>query len=115
MLEIELSDSTLDTLLAVGLNVVAALAILLVGRWLARRAVDLGGRVMTRRGFDPTVGGFVTNIAYLALLVLVVIAGADPASACRPPRSSRSSARPVSPSVSPCRARCRTSPPASSS
>lgn len=74
MPQFKLSGNTLDTLLVVGLNVVAALAILIVGRWLARRVVDLGGRMMTRRGFDPTVGGFVTNIAYLALLVLVVIA-----------------------------------------
>ena len=74
MNDIELSESFLDTLLAVGTNVVAALAILIVGRWLARRAVDIGGRTMLRRGFDPTVGGFVVNIAYLVLLVLVVIA-----------------------------------------
>ena len=59
---------------AYGLNLVAALAILYVGRWIARRTVTVGQRVMTRRGLDPTVVGFVGNIAFMALLIVVVIA-----------------------------------------
>ncbi len=59
---------------AYGLNLVAALAILYVGKWIARRVVTLGERVMTRRGLDPTVVGFVGNIAFMALLIVVVIA-----------------------------------------
>ena len=74
MENLRLSDSSVENLVAFGLNVASALLILVVGRWLARRAVDFGGRLMTRRGFDPTVGGFITNIAYLMLLVLVAIA-----------------------------------------
>ena len=74
MEELALPENLPETLVDIGVNVVAAIAILLVGRWIARRAVDFGGRVMTRRGFDPTVGGFVVNIAYIVLLALVVIA-----------------------------------------
>ncbi len=57
-----------------GLNAVAALIIFFVGKWIARRAVNLGGRLMSQRGIDPTVGGFVTNILYMTLLMLVIIA-----------------------------------------
>lgn len=57
-----------------GLNAVAALVIFFVGKWIARRVVNLGGRLMNQRGIDPTVGGFVTNILYMILLMLVIIA-----------------------------------------
>ncbi len=57
-----------------GLNAVAALIIFFVGKWIARRVVNLGGRLMSQRGIDPTVGGFVTNILYMILLMLVIIA-----------------------------------------
>ena len=57
-----------------GLNAIAALIIFFVGKWIARRVVNLGGRLMNQRGIDPTVGGFVTNILYMILLMLVIIA-----------------------------------------
>ena len=59
---------------AYGLNLLAALAILYVGRWVARRLVAVAGRVMTARGLDPTVIGFVSNIAFVVLLLIVAIA-----------------------------------------
>jgi len=74
MENLSMPDALPETLLAFGADVFVALLILFVGRWLARRAVDLGGRMMSRRGFDPTVGGFITNIAYIVLLVLVAVA-----------------------------------------
>jgi small conductance mechanosensitive channel len=36
--------------------------------------VNIGGRLMNQRGVDPTVGGFVTNILFMMLLMLVIIA-----------------------------------------
>lgn len=57
-----------------GLNLLAALLIFFVGKWLARRLVNLGSRLMTQRGIDATVGGFVSNILYMALLMLIIIA-----------------------------------------
>lgn len=57
-----------------GLNILAALLIFFVGKWLARRLVNLSSRLMSQRGIDATVGGFVSNILYMALLMLVVIA-----------------------------------------
>ncbi|MFK7856257.1 MAG: mechanosensitive ion channel family protein [Granulosicoccus sp.] len=55
-------------------NALAALAIFFIGKWIARRAVDFGGRLMEQRDIDPTVGGFVKNIVYMVLLMLIIIA-----------------------------------------
>lgn len=57
-----------------GLKVLIALAIFFVGKWIARRAVNVAGKMMTQRHIDPTVGGFVTNILYMLLLMLIIIA-----------------------------------------
>lgn len=56
-----------------GLKLLATLLIFLVGRWLARRLVGGLDRVMTRAGVDATLGGFLRNIAYAVMLVLVII------------------------------------------
>ncbi len=57
-----------------GLQIVAALVVFFVGRWLARRISNLVERGLTRAGTDPTLIGFFHNIAYFGLLVLVIIA-----------------------------------------
>lgn len=62
-------------LLAVyGLKVLAALAILLVGRILAGWARKLVNKVMTKSKADPIIVGFVGSIVYVALLAFVVVA-----------------------------------------
>lgn len=57
-----------------GLKVVAAIAIFIIGKWIAKRAVSFAGSLMQQRQIDPTVSGFVTNILYILLLLLVCIA-----------------------------------------
>lgn len=57
-----------------GLKILAAIAIFFIGKWIAKRVVNIAGSVMQRRSIDPTVGGFVTNILYMILLLLVSIA-----------------------------------------
>lgn len=57
-----------------GLKVAAAIAIFIVGKWLARRLVNFTAALMSSRSIDPTVGGFVSNILYMLLLLLVSIA-----------------------------------------
>jgi small conductance mechanosensitive channel len=57
-----------------GLKVIAAVAIFIIGRWVAmlvRRGVR---RVMERAKVEPIIIGFVSSIAYIALLAFVVIA-----------------------------------------
>ena len=57
-----------------GIKVLAALAIFVIGRWVAmgvRRGVR---RMMEKGGIDPMIIGFVGSITYIALLAFVVIA-----------------------------------------
>lgn len=57
-----------------GLQIVAAIIIFYVGRWLARKLTDLLERGLTKAGTDPTLVGFFRNIAYFGLLIMVIIA-----------------------------------------
>ncbi len=57
-----------------GLNVLAALAILIVGQWLAKVIGRTTKLVMTRRGVDPTLVNFTNSLVYYAALAFVVIA-----------------------------------------
>jgi len=57
-----------------GANAIFALVIFFVGKWIAKRLIGVVGGLMARRGIDPTVGGFVSNIAYVVLLAIVIIA-----------------------------------------
>ncbi|HMT37333.1 mechanosensitive ion channel family protein [Thermomonas sp.] len=56
-----------------GLRLLAAIVIFVVGRWLARRLSTGLDRVMERAGVDATLGGFLRNIAYAIMLVLVIM------------------------------------------
>jgi len=63
-----------DVMTAWGIKVLAAIAILIIGRWIAmlvRRGVR---RVMERAKVEPIITGFVSSIAYIALLAFVVVA-----------------------------------------
>ena len=57
-----------------GLKVLAALAIFIIGRWVAK-GVRRGVRSMLEKGgADPIIVGFVGSITYIALLAFVVVA-----------------------------------------
>ncbi|SIR05927.1 mechanosensitive ion channel family protein [Solilutibacter tolerans] len=56
-----------------GLKLLAAVIIFVVGRWLAKRLSNGLDRVMGRAGVDVTLGGFLRNIAYAVMLVLVIM------------------------------------------
>lgn len=58
------------------LKLLAAIVILVVGRWLARKLATLLARVLEKNGIDVTLTGFLENITYYTLLVLVLIAAA---------------------------------------
>jgi small conductance mechanosensitive channel len=57
-----------------GLKIVAAVAIFFIGKWIAKRVINIAGTLMRQREIDPTVAGFVTNILYMILLLLITIA-----------------------------------------
>jgi small conductance mechanosensitive channel len=57
-----------------GLKIVAALVILIVGRWIAQGAQRLTARLLTKRNVDPTIVSFVEHLTYIALMAFLVIA-----------------------------------------
>ena len=56
-----------------GLKVIAAIAVFIVGRWIAKILTTFTEKVMNKRQIDPTIVSFVGNLIYIALLVFVVL------------------------------------------
>jgi len=63
-----------EYLLVYGLNVIAAIVIFLVGRWLSGVVSRLIEKMMLRSEADKMLSGFVKNIVYFGLLVFVIVA-----------------------------------------
>jgi small conductance mechanosensitive channel len=57
-----------------GLKVIAAIAIFIIGRWVAKGVRAGVRRMMKKTDVDPIVIGFVGSITYIALLAFVIIA-----------------------------------------
>lgn len=63
-----------EYLVTYGLQIIAALAILIVGRWVAKLTTRGITRAMVRADADRTLTKFVENVSYFAMLFLVIIA-----------------------------------------
>ena len=61
---------------AYALNIIGALLIFIVGKWLARRISNLLARLLEKNNFDLALVSFLTHLTYYALVVLVVVAAA---------------------------------------
>jgi small conductance mechanosensitive channel len=57
-----------------GIKIIAAIVILIIGRWVAGVVKRFIVRTMEKRDVDPTLAGFTSNIAFAALMIFVVIA-----------------------------------------
>jgi small conductance mechanosensitive channel len=57
-------------------KIVAALLILVIGKWLAKKTANLIAKFMKKNKVDVTLVGFLDSIIYYTLLVMVVIAAA---------------------------------------
>ncbi len=57
-----------------GIKVIAAVAIFVIGRWIAKIVRNFVRRLMERSKVDVTLVSFVGNLTYIALLTFVVIA-----------------------------------------
>jgi small conductance mechanosensitive channel len=57
-----------------GLKLITALAIFVIGRWIARRLTSLLEKGMTKAGTEHTLVVFLRNIAYVGLMVFVILA-----------------------------------------
>ena len=70
----ELLEKLYTYLMTYGLNVVAAILIFIVGKWLARLLTNVLEKVMVKGKVDKTLVAFVKNIAYASILAFVIIA-----------------------------------------
>ncbi|BBO67541.1 mechanosensitive ion channel protein [Desulfosarcina alkanivorans] len=70
----EILEKVYQLLTVYGLKVLAALAIFIIGRWVAKGVRKLVERVMTKGKVDPTLISFTSNMAYIGLLAFIVIA-----------------------------------------
>ncbi len=68
------SEQLLDLALPVLGNVVAALAIFYIGKWIAALLLRLMRQAMTRAKVDETLASFISNVLYGLALAVVVIA-----------------------------------------
>lgn len=68
------SEMVREILTVYGLKVIAAIAILIIGRLVSGWIRGLLHKMMERGGTDPMLISFVSNLAYFALLAFVVIA-----------------------------------------
>lgn len=57
-----------------GLKIIAALIVLIVGRWVAQVIKNIIKKLMQKKAVDPTLISFIADLAYFSLLVFVVIA-----------------------------------------
>ncbi len=67
------ADKVYEILTVYGLKIIAAIAIFIIGRWVAKAVKRLVERLMKKGGVDGTLIKFVGNMAYIALLAFVVI------------------------------------------
>jgi small conductance mechanosensitive channel len=67
------SDLAITYATEYGLKLLGAIAIFIIGRWVAKAVLNFMRRVMTRARVDETLISFATHVAY-ASLILVVIA-----------------------------------------
>ena len=57
-----------------GPNLIAAILILIIGKWVARLLSNLIEKIMIKSKIEKTLASFVKNISYVALFVFVIIA-----------------------------------------
>lgn len=67
-------ERLVETGMTFGTNLIAALAIFLIGKWIASRLVILMKAALTRAKVDRTLVSFLGNVANVGLLILIIIA-----------------------------------------
>ncbi|HEV2681407.1 MAG TPA: mechanosensitive ion channel domain-containing protein [Rhodanobacter sp.] len=62
-----------DQAVQIGLHLIGALLVLLVGLWLARRLANFAQRALGRANLDSTLSGFLRNLIYGVLVALLLV------------------------------------------
>jgi len=75
----DLGDPTLiqTMLIPWAIKIAIALAIFVIGRWIAQWVTSVIRKVMTKANMDPMLVSFLGNIVYMVLLLAVVMAALD--------------------------------------
>ena len=74
-MEKEVIIAQIKSLLAIyGLNIIAAIAIFVIGKWAVGRLREIIFTLMTKRGVDETLARFATSLAYGLMMAFVIIA-----------------------------------------
>lgn len=71
-----LQDFASENLVAYAYNIVAALVIFIIGKWIASRVAAVSRNLFSKK-IDVTVANFIANIINIAILAFVVIAALD--------------------------------------
>ncbi len=74
LLNPELISNLITAAQTMGLKLLAALATFIIGRWIAKIAVTAIKKALLRGKADPTLAGFLGNVAYGLIMAVVVIA-----------------------------------------
>ena len=64
-----------------GVKILAAVAVFIIGRWVAKLMRRIVKKVMEKRSVDPTIGKFVRNLLYIALLTFFILGSPVPGNA----------------------------------
>lgn len=73
-MEIELPAVSTELLTQVGIRILSAAAIFLVGKWIANLLTRLAKKAMAKADLETTLAHFLANLMYYTLLVVVIIA-----------------------------------------
>lgn len=67
----------LPTLVDWSINIVLALVIYIIGKWVARRVTNFCKKLLQRAEFDATLVNFLSNLVFAVLMVAVILAALD--------------------------------------
>jgi len=73
----EVLNKIYEYLATYGLQVIAAIVIFAIGRWLAKLISKLVAKGLAKAKLDKTLANFVQNLCYIALLIFVIVAALE--------------------------------------
>jgi len=73
-METELPNVSMGLLSQLGIKAISAIAIFVIGRWLAKLVTRAVRRIMARGDIEDTLENFLANLLYAALMAAVIIA-----------------------------------------
>ena len=69
-----IADKVWELLTLYGFKVIAAIIVLIIGRWIAKFLRNIARRLMEKRDVDPTIVSFTIGLTYIALMTFVILA-----------------------------------------